>query len=187
MEIKKYNQEYYLKNKEDLLKAKKLYRQENKEKIKAYKKEYYKKNKEKVKTKSKLNAEKNKDKVRETKRIYVKNRRDKDSLFKLKDNIYSLIGSAFRRKNISRNSRTHEILGCSFEELKQHIESLWQPWMNWDNYGKYNGEPNFGWDIDHKTPLSSALNEEELLKLNRYSNLQPLCSYINRNIKKGSY
>jgi hypothetical protein len=56
--------------------------------------------------------------------------------------------------------------------------------MNWDNYGKYNGELDYGWDIDHIIPLSSATTEEELLKLNHFNNLQPLCSYTNRVIKR---
>jgi len=56
--------------------------------------------------------------------------------------------------------------------------------MTWDNYGKYNGEPNYGWDIDHIKPISLGKNEEELIELNNYINLQPLCSYINRVIKR---
>lgn len=56
--------------------------------------------------------------------------------------------------------------------------------MTWDNYGLYNGEPNYGWDIDHIIPTTTAFSEEELLKLNHYTNLQPLCSYINRVIKR---
>lgn len=56
--------------------------------------------------------------------------------------------------------------------------------MSWDNYGKYNGTLNYGWDIDHIIPISSAKNEEEMLLLNKFSNLQPLCSFTNRYIKK---
>jgi hypothetical protein len=48
----------------------------------------------------------------------------------------------------------------------------------------YNKELNYGWDIDHIIPVSSATSEEEVIKLNHYTNLQPLCSKINRNIKK---
>lgn len=59
--------------------------------------------------------------------------------------------------------------------------------MNWGNRGKYNGELNHGWDIDHIIPLSSATTEEELLKLNNFNNLQPLCSKVNRDIKKAKY
>ena len=56
--------------------------------------------------------------------------------------------------------------------------------MNWNNYGLWNGELNYGWDIDHIIPISSAKTEEEIIKLNHYSNLRPLCSQINRYVKK---
>ena len=87
--------------------------------------------------------------------------------------------------NYTKKSKSCEILGCSFNELKTHLESKFEPWMNWDNRGLIkNGEFNIGWDIDHIIPLSSAKTEEEIIKLNHYTNLQPLCSMINRCIKK---
>ena len=58
--------------------------------------------------------------------------------------------------------------------------------MNWENYGKYNGEISYGWDIDHIIPISQAKTEGEIVKLNHYTNLQPLCGYTNRHIKKSS-
>ena len=84
--------------------------------------------------------------------------------------------------NYSKKSRTHEILGCSYEELKIYLESKFESWMTWDNKGLYNGELNYGWDIDHIIPMSSANTEDEIYKLNHYTNLQPLCSKINRDI-----
>jgi hypothetical protein len=56
--------------------------------------------------------------------------------------------------------------------------------MNWDNYGLYNGELNYGWDIDHVIPLKNSDNYDDTIKLCHYSNLQPLCSLVNRNIKR---
>ena len=56
--------------------------------------------------------------------------------------------------------------------------------MTWDNKGLYNGELNYGWDIDHIIPVSSAINEEGVIALNHHTNLQPLCSKVNRDIKK---
>ena len=67
------------------------------------------------------------------------------------------------------------------------MESKFEPWMNWSNRGNWNGNPkkmNTAWDIDHIIPLSSATNEDEIIKLNHYTNLQPLCSYINRHVKR---
>ena len=71
--------------------------------------------------------------------------------------------------------------------MKEYIESKFENWMNWDNKGLYNGEFNYGWDVDHIIPISSAKTEEEIILLNHYSNLQPLCSKINRDIKKDKY
>jgi hypothetical protein len=55
--------------------------------------------------------------------------------------------------------------------------------MSWDNYGLYNGQLNYGWDIDHIIPLYSAEKEVDVLRLNHYTNLQPLCSKVNRDLK----
>lgn len=52
------------------------------------------------------------------------------------------------------------------------------------NYGLYNGKFNFGWDLDHIIPLSSVNTESELIALCHFSNIQPLCSHVNRDIKK---
>ena len=55
--------------------------------------------------------------------------------------------------------------------------------MNWENRGLYNGELNYGWDLDHIIPICKAKTDEEVYKLNHYTNFQPLCSKINRDIK----
>ena len=46
------------------------------------------------------------------------------------------------------------------------------------------GSLNYGWDLDHITPISSAKTEEDVIRLNNYTNFQPLCSKVNRDIKK---
>jgi len=100
--------------------------------------------------------------------------------------VRSLIRQSFKHKGLRKNTLSEKILGCSFKEFKQHLESQFKDWMNWDNYGLYTyGKINYGWDIDHIIPVSSAETEEELLRLNHHSNLQPLCSYTNRNVKMG--
>ncbi len=118
------------------------------------------------------------------KRIYKKIRRKNDSLYKLKEACRKTIYMSIKRNGYSKKTKTYEILGCSYEDFKTHIESKFESWMNWDNYGLCNNEFNYGWDIDHIIPCASAITEEELLKLNHYSNLQPLCSHINRNLKR---
>ena len=95
-----------------------------------------------------------------------------------------MISNSFRRNGYTKKSKSNEILGCTFEEFKAYLESKFETWMTWENKGLWNGELNYGWDIDHIIPLSSATSEEELIKLNHYTNLQPLCSQVNRYIKK---
>ena len=146
--------ENYLKNKKELTK-------EQKEERKIYMKEYLKTYKDKIKQRM-LN----------------------DPLFRITCSTRSLINGAIKRKGYTKSTKTEKILGCSFDKFKQHIESQWEDWMNWDNYGLYNGNEKYGWDIYHIIPTSSALNEGEVIKLNHFTNLQPLCSKINRDIKK---
>ena len=117
---------------------------------------------------------------------YENFRRKNDPLYKLSKNIRNLIYNYLKNNGYTKKSRSYEILGCSFEDFKKHIESQFEDWMNWDNYGLYNGEECYGWDYDHIIPLSSCECEDDIYRLNHYSNFQPLCSYINRYVKKGN-
>jgi len=85
-----------------------------------------------------------------------------------------------------KKSKTEEILGCKFDFLKEYLQNKFESWMTWENHGLYNGQLNYGWDIDHIIPLCTAETEEELLKLCHFSNLQPLCSKINRDVKRAN-
>jgi hypothetical protein len=178
---KERQREYYKNNKEKAIEYRKNM---DKNKIKEQQKNKYEKNKEKYLTKAKIYYIKNKEYILNKKAEYQKHKISTDPLFKLRKNISSLIKQKLIKNNYTKKSKTYEILGCTYDEFKQHIESLWQPWMNWGNYGLYNGDLNYGWDIDHIIPTSCGKSEEEIIKLNHYTNLQPLCSKVNRYIKK---
>ena len=170
---KEYDSLRYKKNKE-LIKAKqKVYRDSNKriytEEQKLAKQNYRKANRKRM---------------NEYHKMYNKTKRAIDPIFKLTSLIRTSIGDAFRMNGYTKKSNTYQILGCTYNEFKTHIETRFESWMNWDNHGLYNGDLNHGWDIDHIIPLSTATNEEDIIKLNHYTNLQPLCSYTNRVIKR---
>ena len=116
------------------------------------------------------------------------NRLNTDYTFRLATTMRKSITSSFKScaKGIySKNTKTETIIGTSFLELKTHIDCQLLNWMSWsDNYGKYNGEFNIGFDIDHIIPISYAKTEEDIYLLNHWSNFQPLCSKTNRDIKK---
>lgn len=168
---KKISNKYYSNNKDIIDKRNKNWKLKNSDKNKKTNKEYSKKWKE------------NNPNYRKE---YDNNRIKNDLIFRLKKNIRCAVYNSLTKNGYTKRSKTYEILGCSYEKLKLHIESQWQSWMNWENYGKYNGELNFGWDIDHIICLSSAKTEEELIKLFHWNNCQPLCSKVNRDIKKAS-
>jgi hypothetical protein len=193
MKEKEYKKEWYQKNRENVLQNVKKYKEENKEVLKEKNKKYREENKDNLKKW----REENKEKIREQRKKYREQNRDKisqyektkrkeDPLYWLRSNIRSSISTMLSRKGYTKNSKTIEILGCSFEEFFLYLESKFEPWMNWDNRGLYNGTPDYGWDIDHIIPSSSGLTEEDIIKLNHYTNLQPLCSYYNRDIKKNN-
>lgn len=186
-------------NREKTMESVKKWRENNSERFKNYNKEYYYNNIEEIKKYNKEWSDKNRDKIKEKRNRfkeknpnyineYQKQRKIFDPIFKLSCNIRTMIWGVFKNKGYTKNNNTYEILGCTFEEFKSHIESQFEPWMNWDNKSKSNSvkNPNIEWDLDHIIPISSAKTKEDLIKLNHYTNLQPLCSYYNRYIKRDS-
>jgi hypothetical protein len=177
-EIRNYKKEYYSRNKELInLKIQNL-NADDKEKIRNSKKRHYENNKSKYKEYYKNNKEKRRD--------YHKEKMNNDIVYKLKHGFNRRLNKSLKRgKFIKSNSIPFlESIGCSFEDFKLYLESKFEYWMKWENYGLYNGELNYGWDIDHIIPSSSAKTEEDIIRLNHYTNLQPLCSKLNRDIKK---
>lgn len=162
----------YRNNNSKTIKEKRLVRRIE---INSYSKEYDRLNKEKRKQYNLVNKEKRK--------LYRKERYKNDLVFRITSIVRSMIYKSIKDNNYKKSKYTKEILGCSFEEFKFYLESKFESWMNWENQGQYNGELNYGWDIDHIVPLSSVNSEEGILKLNHFSNLQPLCSKVNRDIK----
>ena len=180
--IVEYKKIWYQRSKEnidvDQLKTNKE-KYNNSEKGRETNKNYYQNNKESLAVKNRVWRENNKEKL-----ITYKKEYRKDNLNRLTHNLRNNISRSIKNNGFKKKSKTQTILGCTFDEFKTHIESQWESWMSWGNYGLYNGELNYGWDIDHVIPSSSAITEDDVYKLNHYTNLKPLCSYYNRNIKR---
>lgn len=76
-----------------------------------------------------------------------------------------------------KSGHSLDLLGCSVDELKVHLEQQFEPGMTWENYGE--------WQIDHIIPCSyfDLTKEENQRICFNYRNLQPLWANEN-NIKK---
>jgi len=80
-----------------------------------------------------------------------------------------------------------DFLPYTFQQLKENIESKFESWMNWDNYGVY--EKNKGkWNIDHIIPQSLLLYDNmdhpNFQKCWALENLRPLEAV--ENMKKSN-
>jgi hypothetical protein len=105
---------------------------------------------------------------KENLRIRDKNKRRMETgpLYKFRKSLSSNIRKSFKRGGFSKTSRTHKILGEEWLVIKEYFESKFTEGMSWENYGK--------WRIDHILPISTATCEEDVIRLNHYTNLQPL-------------
>lgn len=191
-----YLKQYRLQNKEKLKQQRKIRYEQKKDEMLQYAKEYreanpeyasnwYHKNKEHVKIKTKAYQQATKPARLKREAEYRKERKLNDPLYKAKQSARDNVYKTFKKNGYKKDSKTEELLGCTFEEFKQHIESQFEPWMSWDNYGgKKPSTINESWDIDHIIPVSSAITLEDVKRLSHYTNLRPLCSYTNRFIKR---
>lgn len=168
--IKEQRRKYYRNHRQESLEYASLHRQKNRNVINEKRRTYYSLHKEKCQSYSSAYKKKNKERVNAYNSSYVKHRKEKDSLFRLRISIRSLI-SMYVNKHYRKNKRTEDILGCSMEEFYKYIETKFQDGMSWDNYGK--------WHLDHIKPISLAKTEEEIYELNRYTNFQPLWAIDN--------
>jgi hypothetical protein len=181
------NKELFKERSEKNKEKQKEYYETNKEKISEQQKKYYEENKQTFLQNRKKYREENKNIITTYKTKYHKNKLNTNPIYKLKHNIRSLIRESIKKRGHKKLSKTEIILGCTFEEFKNYIESKWESWMTWDNYGNPKDgvfEPNKTWDYDHIIPMKEGLTEIEVIKLNHHTNIQPMCSYHNRFVKR---
>lgn len=184
---KAYMKEYLIKNREKLNAQSIEYNSKHSSVLKELSKQNYYKNRNHNIARNKEYKKNNKEKLRKSNNDYVKRRKKVDPLFALKIQIRSNILKTFSERSFTKSNNTVNILGCSFIDFKLHLESKFESWMNWDNRGKYKKDVfNYGWDIDHIIPISTATCEADVIRLNHYTNLQPLCSKINRDVKRSN-
>lgn len=141
--------------------------------IASYQKEWYENNKDRKKEQCKRLYDKNKDAIRARHREYNNKNRErvratvsqwykaalkgeKGEKTYLKIKVRHLIKNVMKYQRFSKTSTTALMLGCSYDELLEFMGS----------------RPSSDHHIDHVCPCSQAQNEEELIKLQHYTNLQ---------------
>jgi hypothetical protein len=184
--------EDYQRNREKRLAQMAEYRAANPEKVSAAKKAAYAKKPEHYSAKHKERYAERPDffrqKTKEWKAVnserrakteseYRKRRYRQDPIYALETLCRARILMAFSAKRIRKESPTAKMIGCSYVELRAHLERQFSPGMSWGNRGTE-------WHIDHRIPLASASTAEEIEALCHFSNLQPL--WAEDNYAKGA-
>ena len=158
----------YAKNREKAKQISKEWREKNPEKMKECCRRWKKNNPDVVKAGYKSWAAKNPD--------YRKRRMKTDALYALARNLRNRLNLAFKKSKFVRPKGLGQVLGCTLDQAKAHIESQFKEGMSWENYGQ--------WHVDHIAPLSSAKTEKAMISLCHYTNLQPLWAF--ENLSKGA-
>ena len=162
------NKKWYYNNREKVLAHQQEYNKINRDKRLAQDKIYYQNNKEKCKLSVKRYRENNKDKVRLSNREYDRYKERTDLNFRLKRWLSCRISMAVKNQYSTKAYKTMELLGCTIQEFRAHIERQFTEGMSWENYGE--------WEIHHITACAYfVLTEPEQQKLCfHYTNLKPL-------------
>lgn len=140
----------------------------------------------------------NKDKISEKNKVYRRNNRDKrnsdlkikrkEPLVKLRLNVSNLI--RWYITSSKNNKSCMKYLQFTIEELKIHLENQFEPWMTWENNGRYiakswydNDQSTWTWQLDHIIPQSdllySSMEDDNFKKCWALSNLRPLSAKQN--------
>ncbi len=138
--------------------------EEQKLEVKEYQTEYRKNNKE-------ILQKQNKE--------WKSNKRKSDTAYKLRANVSRIISLSLNSNGGSKAGNSiMDYLTYTIEELKAHIESQWEDWMNWENHGVYKLGGERKWHIDHIIPQSllpfDSMEHPNFLKCWALNNIRPL-------------
>jgi hypothetical protein len=117
-------------------------------------------------------------KGKEANRKGVKKAVKNNPIYKMSMNVRHRLNEFLNLKRLTKKNKTFEMVGCTPGELKIYLEKKFKPGMTW-----WNHSPK-GWHIDHRIPLASAKNYEDIVRLMHYTNLQPM--WAPENIKKSN-
>ena len=175
-----YQKEWRFAKREQRKVSNKAYRIAHREERRAYQKKWYEANTDRRTSRYKVTSENrkawreaNREHVNAMRRIYGKRRRAIDLEYKILCNLRTRIHKAIRRGGATKSVRTLELIGCSVQHLRDHLESQFTEGMTWDNHG--------AWHMDHIKPCCSfdMTVLEQQKKCFNYTNLQPLWAFDN--------
>jgi hypothetical protein len=170
------------------------YRKAHKESTSLYNKEYYLLNEKEIKEYKKEWSLDNKDYLSEYKNEWGKTKYHNDPSYRIRKRISWSIRNQLKKLDLSKGGESClEKLPYSIQELKEHLESQFESWMNWSNHGVLknwddNNPETWTWQIDHIIPQTdlpyTSMEDDNFKKCWALENLRPLSA--KQNIVEGS-
>ena len=169
----------YYANREHINELRRIARHENIEKEREKARNWARSNPEKVRENRRKLRQANPERIREGRRRSHQRLRE-NPIYRLIRACRSRITKALRGRD--KSARTQELIGCTWEELRRHIESQFTKGMNWNNRGFGAGK----WNIEHEKPfaLFPNLTPKEQKIVCNWRNLRPM--WQPDNLKKGT-
>lgn len=109
---------------------------------------------------------------------------------KIRKSVSNSIRKCLASQKLKKDNKTFKAVGYTIQELKNHLESKFEYWMNFDNWGIYNrstwddnDSTTWVWNIDHIIPHSTfnytSMTDEDFKKCWSLNNLRPLSAKQN--------
>ena len=122
--------------------------------------------------------------AKDKRNAYVRARRASVPHYRIRRNVSTAVAMALADFGGGKRGKAVFVaLRYTPQDLRDHLESLWEPWMSWDNYGNVAG----CWVIDHIIPQAdfhyTSLDDKDFFLCWQLRNLRPLECIA--NIKKG--
>lgn len=157
LERREYRRIYHLACPEIRRRCSAIWKSKNADKVKRERRKY-----------CQLSKIKKPEKYRELARLAARRRRSTNVNCRIKDSLRHRVNMSV--KHGYKSASTISLLGCSLESFKLYLESLFQPGMSWENYGKG------GWHIDHIMPCAifDLTKSEHQHRCFHFSNMRPL-------------
>ena len=166
------NQQWYIQNKDRHRQYSKNYIQRHPESRKKSLQKYYENHKGQIQEYAKSYLPKHSASCR---KYYAK--MQKDPVFNMIFRIRSLVYGSFKNIGNAKSKKTIEIIGMQPQEFHDYLLNTFK-----EIYGRdWDGEEEV--NIDHIIPISTAKTEEDVLRLNHYTNLRLITK--EDNLKKG--
>ena len=158
----------------------KSYKDDNKDLIIERNKIYYNDNKDIINEKNRINYNNNRDRDLEKGKQWRINNREKvratenkrnrtNPIARLKRGCRIKINYLLKNYNSNPTSTILKLIDCTFQQLKDWLQSNFKEGMTFDNYGSV-------WSVDHVIPCAKfdLSKDDEIKNCIRWCNMQPL-------------